>query len=264
MDKNVYVDRLVVNDAPLLNCMKQFNLLVSATKSDEAQNARTLYQSFLRQIATYSHDISKAPLIERGIKQEEEQCVQQQDDIARQIEAVKKEIEELKSTFEEERLNRKHKEEYDMLLKMIHERTAQEESQKEIDALEKDIAVLTQHKSNADRNVDLKRKQFGLFFHAMMELQQTWETPSTSSSSASSSSSSSLSSSSSHSAPSSSSAPLSLSSASSSSSSISSAPSPISKIVVSAASSSNSSSSLSSFSSSTASSGTNSNAMVIS
>jgi len=95
--------------------------------------------------------------------------------VGRDIEQTKHDIEKLKVQLEQEKIGRKHLEEYDSLSKFICELPERKETYREIEEQNKQIQAVQEELNNTSSKLDLRSKQFQLLMYSIHELQRTLE-----------------------------------------------------------------------------------------
>jgi hypothetical protein len=88
-----------------------------------------------------------------------------------EIERVKKEIARLEAELETERVNRRHREEYNNLCSLIFSLPSRAVSLAHIQALNEELETLSQQVSTTTSKFDFRSKQFQILLHAAHQLQ---------------------------------------------------------------------------------------------
>jgi len=89
---------------------------------------------------------------------------------------VKESIAALKVQLHQERIERAHKEQCAAVAKTIHAFASREQSLKEIESLNQEIAALERDRDALDAEQVQRSKQLSLFFHSLSLLKRNWAT----------------------------------------------------------------------------------------
>lgn len=95
------------------------------------------------------------------------------EDAEQDTRAVAAESIKLRSQLVKEKKIRAQKEEYMVLSKEIHSHPTKDEFKKQIQEESDDLAALTQEEQRLEAELELRKKQFALFFYSMEQLQRT-------------------------------------------------------------------------------------------
>ncbi len=83
---------------------------------------------------------------------------------------AQKDIIELRLRLKEARLVRNRKEEIEALAVQVQQEPSRTQTKTEIEALQKDMAILKEQRALLDEKFDLRKRQFQLLMHAIAEL----------------------------------------------------------------------------------------------
>jgi len=89
-----------------------------------------------------------------------------------QIARAKEELVRLKTELEHEKRRRNHKEEYEAIAKIINQYPSRADTQRQLQALEDDLASLADAKQQIEDATQKRRKQFALLFDCIDDLQR--------------------------------------------------------------------------------------------
>jgi len=78
---------------------------------------------------------------------------------------AQQDIEDLKVQLEEAKIERQHKEECEVIRKLIAAQSPRAVTQKQLNDLEKELVQLEAENYAASRTIELRKKQFGLLLH---------------------------------------------------------------------------------------------------
>ena len=92
--------------------------------------------------------------------------------VERNIETALAEIERLRSLLVDETNQRRNREEYENLFRLVREYPSRSESLAELETLNGELAVLDQDKLALSASLDQRRKQFHVFLQSLVDLQE--------------------------------------------------------------------------------------------
>jgi len=175
-DAEIVEARFLSNEGPLLNCLKDYTLFVSAVKNPNAtyQQTLVLYHKLLKDLALFEHDINKLNLLQTANSRQFANYNQHKRQIESSERVAMAEIGELYGELKVAQVKRSHEEEYEAVAKIINQLPSRKETQKQVEALNDELEVLGNEKKSTAFQIDIKRKQFSLFFHALNDLKLNW------------------------------------------------------------------------------------------
>ncbi|KAI7753557.1 hypothetical protein M8C21_011821, partial [Ambrosia artemisiifolia] len=164
-------------EPPLKKLQKKFTAFALETEKDGENYAdcERLARVFLQELKTFELPLVKTKAVIDANVREKENFNELNDEINRRIVEAQEDIEGLKRMLEESKVERKHKEECEMIRKLIAAQPPRSETQKVIDELEREIAALEAENTASSRTLELRKKQFALLLHVVDELQNTIE-----------------------------------------------------------------------------------------
>lgn len=168
--------------------VKKLSQLSLAKQGGDESKAAQLHHSLLLSLASLEFDAEQLKAIKDMNEEEERNYDTMQTQIAARSIQVKGSIAALKVELHQERIERTHKEECAAVAKTIHAFASREQSLKEIEALNQEIAALEQDRDALDAEQIQRSKQLSLFFHSLSLLKRNWGTMDGGSSTSSSSS----------------------------------------------------------------------------
>lgn len=203
-DDSVLKLRLLAKEASLKSLTKRYLAFAGAIEKGTVEESEQLYEALLKEVAAYEFALSKARLfidtntqqvadyadMHRGI--EAEMCAhapsargpprlapaQHARPLTRarrrssaRRKSTREDIERLAAQLEEERTIRQQKEQYAALSKRINQLPPRDQTQREIVALEAEVATLKEEGEAVASRLELRSKRFAGFMHALHDLQ---------------------------------------------------------------------------------------------
>ncbi|XP_009797329.1 THO complex subunit 7A [Nicotiana tabacum] len=164
-------------EPPLKKLQKKFTTFVSEIEkeADNCGDCERLAKAFLQELNTFEIPLLKSKIVIDANVREKENFNDLKGEINVQILQAQADIEDLKRQLEESKVERKHKEEGEVIRKLIAMQPPRSETQKVLTELEKEIAALEAENTASSRTLDLRKKQFALLLHVVDELQNTIE-----------------------------------------------------------------------------------------
>ncbi|XP_021742614.1 THO complex subunit 7A-like [Chenopodium quinoa] len=164
-------------EPPLKKLQKKFTAFVVEVEknADNYNDCERLAKTFLQELTTFEIPLLKSKAVVDANVREKEHFNELNDEINSQILQVHAEIENLKKELEASKIERKHKEECEMIRKLIATQPPRSETEKMIAELEKEIAALEAEDMASTRMLELRKKQFALLLQVVDELQVTIE-----------------------------------------------------------------------------------------
>lgn len=164
-------------EPPLKKLQKKFTAFALEVEkdSDNVADCERLAKTFLQELNTFEIPLLKSRAVIDANVREKENFEDLKDEINRQILQAQIDIEDLKKQLEESKIERQHKEECEAIRKLIAMQPPRAQTQKVINDLEKEIALLESENTASSRTLELRKKQFTLLLHVVDELQNTIE-----------------------------------------------------------------------------------------
>lgn len=164
-------------EPPLKKLLKKFVAFASDVEKDTDNygDCEKLYKSFLQELSTFELPLLKTKVVIDANRREQECFKELQAELSQQILQVQAEIEDLKVQLEESKVERQHKEECEVIRRLIGAQPPRAETQKILDELGNELSSLESDNMAASRTLDLRKKQFALLLHVVDDLQSTIE-----------------------------------------------------------------------------------------
>eukprot|EP00249_Psilotum_nudum_P025106 c29376_g2_i2 orf=80-940(+) len=164
-------------EPPLKKLLKKFITFATEVEkdSDNILECEKLFKSFLQELSTFEFPLLKTKAVINANRREQENFQELQAGLNRQILQVQVDIEELKVQLEESKIERQHKEECEAIRRLIAAQPPRSKTQKVLDDLERELAVLEAENMAALKTLELRKKQFALLMHVVDDLQNTIE-----------------------------------------------------------------------------------------
>lgn len=93
------------------------------------------------------------------------------EEIEGKIDSTQTELASLREEWEEERVRRRHREEYEQMKRLINEMETRAETQASIAQVEAEIGAIDADAERSQSHLDLRKKQFHLLLHTLHALQ---------------------------------------------------------------------------------------------
>eukprot|EP01027_Heterolobosea_sp_BB2_P010600 GEZU01015538.1.p1 GENE.GEZU01015538.1~~GEZU01015538.1.p1 ORF type:complete len:170 (-),score=40.19 GEZU01015538.1:11-520(-) len=135
-------------------------------------NREQRYQALIRDLALYELSVSKLGVIQDTSKRDLLLHQHELDAKKGQVQQKLQELKELESELNEEKVKRKHREQYDMLAGSILQVPDRASQTREMEALEKELQALENENAQLSEKLDLRKKQFHLLLHTIRALEQ--------------------------------------------------------------------------------------------
>lgn len=160
--------RFIAKEPQLIKCLKRFTILANSVKSESEthEGSEACYQNFVRDLAIYEQSMSSLELVQKGNQQQMEAYTKLEKEIEENMTQANKDIASLKIELGQEKLARQQKEEYEKIAIEINKFSSRQDTKKEIEKLSHEIENLKAETAAKEQELELRRKKFGLFFHA--------------------------------------------------------------------------------------------------
>lgn len=176
MDEDVGVieERLTLAEKPLLtNIVKRFFLLVEEAKKEESgEKRKQIGEALLHDLEVLAVEFGGSG---RAVDRAEEQHAlyeQAMGRIGEAREGVEAEVTHLRERLAEEKVKRRHNEEYDMLASKIAEYPQREQTQAALLDVQRQLSALESQSVDLEAQKARRTKQFSLLLFAISELQR--------------------------------------------------------------------------------------------
>ena len=157
-------------DFLLKGLAKRFFALCDEKEGDEASAAQA---AFLKELHLFEFEVSKAKRIRNANHRELESYAKKQGAVEQKITQTTADISQLKQDLQEARVERKNKEEYDLIARKILELPSRQETTDNITRLKTEIAGLEKEDERLTGQTSHRAKQFRLLMHLIVDLEQT-------------------------------------------------------------------------------------------
>ncbi|GAA0149996.1 hypothetical protein LIER_09031 [Lithospermum erythrorhizon] len=156
-------------EPPLKKLQKKFTAFAMEVEkdSDNVSDCERLAKTFLQELNTFEIPLLKSRAVIDANVREKENFEELKDEINRQILQAEIDIEDLKKQLEESKIERQHKEECEAIRRLIATQPPRVQTQKAINDLEKEIALLEAENTASSRTLELRKKQFTLLLHVV-------------------------------------------------------------------------------------------------
>ncbi|KAH9490727.1 THO complex subunit 7 [Bulinus truncatus] len=161
------------DDKRLNNLLKTFIRWSTSKEDDESSQA--MYQRMQAMIGQCEYTLEKAMNTFEMNKQELENYEKLSKEIDDKIEEATKRIAEAKQELQLAKCIRKNRQEYDNLAKIIQQQPDRQETTKQLQALDKELANLAKTRQHLEEKLELRRKQFMVLITSIHELQSILE-----------------------------------------------------------------------------------------
>ncbi|XP_009368498.2 THO complex subunit 7A-like [Pyrus x bretschneideri] len=158
-------------EPPLKKLQKKFtSLFVELDKNeDNFADCDKLAKAFLQELNAFEIPLLKSKAVVDANLREKHNFDELREEINRQNVLAKADIETLKEQLEESKVERRHKEECEVIRKLIATHPPRSETLKIISELAKEIAALDAENTASSRTLELRKKQFALLLHVVCE-----------------------------------------------------------------------------------------------
>lgn len=162
-------------EPPLKKLIKKFTALAGEIEKEDSKysECEKLYRSFLQELATFELPLLKTKAVIDANRREQENFKELHVELNQQIAQAQQDIEDLKVQLELAKIERQHKEECEVIRKLISAQSPRAVTQKQLNDLEKELVQLEAENYAASRTIELRKKQFGLLLHVVDDLQTT-------------------------------------------------------------------------------------------
>jgi len=159
----------------LKKLIKKFTALAGEIEKEDSKysECEKLYRSFLQELATFELPLLKTKAVIDANRREQENFKELHVELNQQIAQAQQDIEDLKVQLELAKIERQHKEECEVIRKLISTQSPRAVTQKQLNDLEKELVQLEAENYAASRTIELRKKQFGLLLHVVDDLQTT-------------------------------------------------------------------------------------------
>lgn len=162
-------------EPPLKKLIKKFTALASEIEKEDskASECEKMYRSFLQELSTFELPLLKTKAVIDANRREQDNFKELHVELKQQITQAQQDIEDLKLQLELAKIERQHKEECEVIRKLIAAQSPRAVTQKQLNDLDKELVQLETENHAASRTIELRKKQFGLLLHVVDDLQTT-------------------------------------------------------------------------------------------
>lgn len=156
---------------------KSFAKLTSLLQEEKCtkEEREKLASELLLDVAAQVEQIEEYKLVWEAQEREVVTYDEMGNEAENNIKTVTKEIEELRAKLESEKKLRAQKEEYAALYRLINQYQSRDQSIQQLEVLKKELECIEAEKSQSVEELDLKKKQFGLLFHSILQCTDTFK-----------------------------------------------------------------------------------------
>lgn len=141
-------------------------------KDSGVEESETTYQKMLFTLSQVEFSFEKTQMVMEMNRQEMTQYKELCEEIREQINAAQKRIATYKEEFANAKEIRQHRQEYDLLAKVIQQQPNRQDTEREIANLKQKLKQLEMTKRDLHSKLDTRKKQFHLLVHSIHGLQQ--------------------------------------------------------------------------------------------
>jgi predicted nucleic acid-binding Zn-ribbon protein len=158
-------------DFLLKGLAKKFFALCDEKDGEDA--AAAAQAAFLKELHLFEFEVDKAKRIRNANRRELESYAKKQGAVEQKITQTTADISQLKQDLQEARIERKNKEEYDLIARKILELPSRQETTDNMTRLKSEIAALEAEDERLTAQTGHRAKQFRLLMHLIVDLEQT-------------------------------------------------------------------------------------------
>jgi hypothetical protein len=157
-------------DFILKGLAKKYFALCGEAEGEEAEAAQA---AFLKDLHLFEFEVDKAKRIRNANKRELESYAKKQSGVEQKITQTTADIAQLKKDLQEARVERKNKEEYDLIARKILQLPSRQETTDNMTRLKDEISALEAEDERLTAQTTHRSKQFRLLMHLIVDLEQT-------------------------------------------------------------------------------------------
>ncbi|XP_060084376.1 THO complex subunit 7 homolog [Ylistrum balloti] len=178
-DDDIIKKRLLIegdggnDDKRICNLIRTFLRYCNSSENDE-ENV-TNYQRILATLTQSEYTIEKSCKVYQMNLKEQNNYDQLSNQIEQKIKEATEKIAECKKEVQQAKRIRKNRQEYDALAKVIQQHPDRQETTRQLQCLDKEVASLEESKEILEQKLDLRRKQFHVLIASIHELEKILE-----------------------------------------------------------------------------------------
>mmetsp|Transcript_10070 Transcript_10070/g.11766 ORF Transcript_10070/g.11766 Transcript_10070/m.11766 type:complete len:207 (+) Transcript_10070:207-827(+) len=161
--------------SPLTKLTRKYMAFMQAAETGSVEETEKLYQDLLKELAFYELQMSRVAAIKGVTEREQAGYYKLKDNLNSSITQAQGDLETLRGDLEVAQVERKQREEYELLRRLCTEHPVRRTSHAAISNIEKEIKTLESENAIASNKLELRRKQFALLLHAADDLEQELE-----------------------------------------------------------------------------------------
>lgn len=165
-------EKVLTQKAELLlrSVAKKYLAVCQEVDGGDSSTIKKAKDSFARELHMFEFEVEKTKRVRRANTRELETYEKKQQQVEQRIKQTTEDISRLRGELELARIERNHKEEYDLLARKILELPSRQESLAAAKALDGEIAELETEAQRLESTIDLRSKQFALVMHLISNL----------------------------------------------------------------------------------------------
>eukprot|EP00808_Paulinella_micropora_P016431 g57417.t1 len=167
-DSDILRDRFQ-NQNPELN--RSLKFFAKSCYWEEDQKRQNSVDEFMRTLSLFEQEVNKSSLVLSAHLRQIQQYKQLEQEIGTETIAAQAEIVKLKETLAQEQEIAKQKQEYIAMSKIINKYPSRQETLKNVASLEEELSAAKEEHAAVKTELELKQRQFALFFHSLSQLQ---------------------------------------------------------------------------------------------
>jgi len=152
---------------------KKYFALCAEADGEDGEAAQAAQAAFLKELHLFEFEVGKAKRIRGANQRELESYAKKQSSVEQKITQTTADIAQLKKDLQQARVERKNKEEYDLIARKILELPSRQETTDNMTRLKDDIAALEAEDARLTAQTAHRSKQFRLLMHLIADLEQT-------------------------------------------------------------------------------------------
>jgi hypothetical protein len=180
MDTKILESRLITRESTLqgssvTKCASRLQQLFHFVSKGDYDIARSVQETLIREIMLYKFEITKYDQCRNVCDQEIAEYAVSGQEIENRIKTTQESIEALTEELKQQKILRHHKEECEMMARIVNGVPTRTKAMNEIMAIENAIKNVKDHLISKENHEKLRLKQVGLLMQAIADLQNSFE-----------------------------------------------------------------------------------------